>query len=84
MPIQLLGDLFRSGGWCFGMVLVARRETKAFLVIEVGANLLFAVGTFVGIRLFELQGPMLAYALENFVTLVVLAITVGRLKWNTP
>ena len=84
MPVQLLGDLFRSGGWCFGMVLVARRETKAFLVIEVGANVLFAVGTFVGIRLFELHGPMLAYALENFVTLVVLAITVGRLKWNTP
>ena len=83
-PVQLLGDLFRSGGWCFGMVLVARRETKAFLVIEVGANVLFAVGTFVGIRLFELHGPMLAYALENFVTLVVLAITVGRLKWNTP
>lgn len=84
MPIQLLGDFFRSGGWCLGMVLVARRETKAFLFIEVGANLLFAVGSFVGIRLFEMQGPMLAYALENFVTLVALAITVGRLKWNTP
>ena len=84
MPIQLLGDFFRSGGWCLGMVLVARRETKAFLVIEVGANLLFAVGSFVGIRLFEMQGPMLAYAFENFVTLVALAITVGRLKWNTP
>ena len=66
------------------MVLVARRETKAFLFIEVGANLLFAVGSFVGIWLFEMQGPMLAYALENFVTLVALAITVGRLKWNTP
>jgi PST family polysaccharide transporter len=84
MPIQLLGDFFRSGGWCFGMVLIARRETKAFLIIEVGANLLFAVGTFVGIRLFEMNGPMFAYALENFVTLVALAITVGRLKWNTP
>ena len=84
MPIQLMGDFFRSGGWCLGMVLVARRETKAFLFIEVGANLLFAVGSFVGIRLFEMQGPMLAYAFENFVTLVALAITVGRLKWNTP
>ena len=84
MPIQLLGDFFRSGGWCFGMVLIARRETKAFLIIEVGANLLFAVGTFVGIRLFEMNGPMFAYALENFVTLVALAITIGRLKWNTP
>lgn len=84
MPIQLLGDFFRSGGWCFGMVLIARRETKAFLFVEVGANLLFAVATFVGIRLFEMNGPMMAYALENFVTLVALLIAVRRLKWNTP
>ena len=84
MPIQLLGDFFRSGGWCLGMVLIARREKMAFLIIEVGANLLFAVGTFVGVRFFEMQGPMLAYAFENFVTLVALAITVRRLKWNTP
>ena len=84
MPIQLLGDLFRSGGWCFGMVLIARRETKIFLIVELGANLLFAVGSFVGIRLFEMHGPMMAYALENFVTLIALVIAVRRLKWNTP
>ena len=84
MPIQLLGDFFRSGGWCFGMVLIARRETRAFLFVEVGANLLFAIATFVGIRLFEMQGPMMAYALENFVTFVVLFVVVRRLKWNTP
>ena len=84
MPIQLLGDFFRSGAWCFGMVLIARRETKLFLIIEVGANLLFAGATFVGIRLFEMNGPMMAYALENFVTFVALVVSVGRLKWNTP
>lgn len=84
MPIQLLGDLFRSGGWCFGMVLIARRETKIFLFVELGANLLFAVGSFIGIRLFEMHGPMMAYALENFVTLIALVIAVRRLKWNTP
>ncbi len=84
MPIQLLGDFFRSGGWCFGMVLIARRETKAFLFIEVGANLLFAIATFVGIRLYEMNGPMMAYAFENLVTLVALMIAVRRLKWNTP
>ncbi len=82
MPIQLLGDLFRSGGWCFGMVLIARRETGKFLFVEVGANLLFAVATFVGIRLFEMHGPMMAYALENFVTFIVLIVVVRRLKWN--
>jgi PST family polysaccharide transporter len=66
------------------MVLIARRETKIFLFVELGANLLFAVGSFVGIRLFEMHGPMMAYALENFVTLSALVIAVRRLKWNTP
>jgi len=84
MPIQLLGDLFRSAGWCFGMVLIARRETKIFLFIEVFSNLVFAGGSVVGVRLMEMHGPMLAYAFENFVTLVALAIAVRRLKWNTP
>ena len=81
MPIQLLGDLFRSGGWCFGMVLIARRETKIFLIVELGANLLFAIGSFIGIRLFEMHGPMMAYALENFLTLVASFIIVSRLDW---
>lgn len=82
MGFQLLGDFFRSAGWCFGFVLIARQETKAFLGIEVGAQLVFAVLTYVGIRLFEFQGPMMAYAFENFITLVALVIVVRRLKWK--
>jgi PST family polysaccharide transporter len=66
------------------MVLIARRETKLFLIIEVGANLLFAGATVAGVHLYEMHGPMLAYALENLVTFIALAISVGRLKWNTP
>lgn len=82
MGFQLLGDFFRSAGWCFGFVLIARQETKAFLGIEVGAQLLFTIATYIGIHLFEFRGPMMAYAFENFITLVALVIVVRRLKWN--
>lgn len=82
MTFQLLGDFFRSAGWCFGFVLIARQATKAFLVIEVGAQLVFAVGTYVGIQFFEFNGPMVAYAVENFLTLIALVFVVKRLKWN--
>lgn len=82
MPVQLLGDFFRSAGWCLGFVLIARRETKAFLGIEIGAQLLFAVAAFVGVRLFDFHGPMIAYAIENFVTLVALVVVVRRLQWK--
>jgi len=84
MAPQLLGDFFRSAGWCLAFVLIARRSAKSFLVIEVGAQLLFAVAAFAGVKFLEFNGPVAAYALENFVTFVALAVAVRRLKWNTP
>lgn len=82
MHFQLLGDAFRSAGWCLGFVLIARQETKAFLSIEIASQVFLAVATFFGIRFFEFNGPMMAYALENLLTLVALFFVVRRLKWN--
>ena len=84
LPLQLVGDFFRSGGYALALVLIARAETTKFIVVEIGSELLLALGTIVGIRLFEFNGPMLAYAFENFMYLVVLYVVVRRLKWNTP
>lgn len=84
LPIQLVGDFFRAGGFALALVLIARAETVKFLVIEIGSELLLATGAYVGIRLFEFNGPMMAYAFENFVYMIVLYVVVRRLKWNTP
>ncbi|MBR4397603.1 MAG: O-antigen translocase, partial [Fibrobacter sp.] len=84
LPLQLVGDFFRAGGFALALVLIARRETVAFLSVEVGSELLLAVGTFVGIKFLEFNGPMASYAFENFVYFAVLYILVRRLKWNTP
>lgn len=84
LPLQLVGDFFRAGGFALALVLIARRETVVFLSVEVGSEFLLAAGTFVGIKFLEFNGPMAAYAFENFVYFVVLYIWVRRLKWNTP
>ena len=84
LPLQLVGDFFRAGGFALALVLIARRETVAFLSVEVGSEFLLAAGTFVGIKFLDFNGPMAAYAFENFVYFVVLYILVRRLKWNTP
>ena len=84
LPIQLVGDFFRAGGFALALVLIARAEMLKFLVIEIGSELLLATGAYVGIRLFEFNGPMMAYAFENFVYMIVLYVVVRRLKWNTP
>ena len=84
IPLQLLGDFFRVGGWALGLVLIARRETKKFLILEICSELVLASATYGFVKLYEFNGPMMAYALENFVTLIALVIAVRRLKWNTP
>ena len=84
LPLQLVGDFFRAGGFALALVLIARAETKAFLSVEIGSEILLAAGTFVGIKFLEFNGPMAAYAFENFCYFVVLYILVWRLKWNTP
>ena len=84
LPLQLVGDFFRAGGFALALVLIARAETKSFLAVEIGSEILLAAGTFVGIKLVEFNGPMAAYAFENFCYFVVLYILVWRRKWNTP
>lgn len=84
MPIQLVGDFFRAGGWTMGLVLIARQETKIFLIAEIASALFLGLGSLVGIRLFAFSGPMIAYAVENFLYFVGLYIVVRRLKWNIP
>ncbi|MCF0215411.1 MAG: O-antigen translocase [Fibrobacteraceae bacterium] len=82
MGFQLVGDFFRSAGWCFGFVLIARKETKAFLSIEIASQLLFALATVVGVQIFEFSAPMISYAVENILTTFALAFVVLRLKWR--
>ena len=81
IPMQLLGDFFRVGGWALGLVLIARRETKKFLILEICSEFVLASATYGFVKLYEFNGPMMAYALENFLTLVASFIIVSRLKW---
>ncbi|MBR2092158.1 MAG: O-antigen translocase [Fibrobacter sp.] len=84
LPLQLVGDFFRAGGYAMALVLIARAETTKFIVVEIGSEIFLALGTFVGIKLVDFNGPMLAYAVENLLYLVTLYVLVRRLKWNTP
>ena len=84
LPLQLVGDFFRAGGYALALVLIARAETVKFITVEICSEIFLALGTLVGVRLLDFNGPMLAYTTENFLYLVTLYILVRRLKWNTP
>ncbi len=84
LPIQLLGDFFRSGCWCLGIVLVARRAAKPFLLIELFSQFLFLSVSVAGISYFGIHAPFLAYAAENGISFVILFFTVRKLVWKRP
>lgn len=82
LPLQLVGDFFRAGGYALALVLIARSETKSFLIVEACSEIFLTVSSLVLMRFVEFNGPMLAYAIENFLYFVVLFVVVRRLKWN--
>jgi len=83
IPYQLIGDFFRSISWCFGFVLMAKLKTKSFIAIETFSQLFFAIATYFGILFFGFYGPVFAYALENFISLILLLIAFKGIKWNS-
>lgn len=79
LPIQLLGDVFRSGGWVLGLALLAQQATKTFLFLEGFSHILFVGITWFGISHFGLDAPFLAYAIENFTYLVIAGFALRNL-----
>ncbi|MBP5246315.1 MAG: O-antigen translocase [Fibrobacter sp.] len=82
IPMQFLGDFFKAGCWCLGLALVARKETAAFLCVEIGADVLFAGLTVIGASFFGYYSPFVAYAVENVICFGALLILVRRLSWK--
>ncbi len=82
IPLQFAGDFFKAGCWCLGMALIARKETVAFLSVEVGSEVLFAVLTVAGSAFVGYHAPFMAYAVENAICLAVLFVLLRRLSWK--
>ncbi|MCK9181507.1 MAG: O-antigen translocase [Fibrobacteraceae bacterium] len=82
LPLQLLGDFFRAGGFCAGLVLIAKERTKLFVALETIFALFFVLVSVLGIGTWGLFAPSLAYAIENFCYFVCALICVWRLPWK--
>jgi PST family polysaccharide transporter len=84
LPTQLIGDFFRAGGWCVGLVLVARQATKIFVIAEVSSQVFFVLFSIFGISYFGIQAPLMAYASENICYFFILLFILRKLSWKTP
>lgn len=82
LPWQIVGDFFKSGCWCLGLALVARKETVSFLTVEIVSDLLFVAFTVLGTTWFGYRSPFFAYALENAICFVLLLVMTRSLSWK--
>lgn len=79
---QFAGDFFKAGCWCLGLSLIARKETVAFLSVEIFADVLFAALTIFGANVWGYHSPFIAYAIENAASFSILIVLVRRIPWK--
>lgn len=84
MPLQLLGDVLKMGGWILSMVLVALMRTRWFLAIS-----LLAAASFVGITkglvpLLGIEGVLWAYVVTGTLQLTLGAVALRDVLLRRP
>jgi len=65
MPLQLVGDVLRIGGWTLGFVLVALVRSRWYIALQLLMPGLFAGGTLALVPGLGLHGVTLAYCIAS-------------------
>lgn len=71
---QLLGDLFKMASWILGYQFFAKKLTAAFIAAELFSLSITYFSSIFLIRIFGIQGVVMAHSLTYFVYLIVLGI----------
>ncbi len=69
---QLLGDIFKIGGWMLSMILWAKAKTKLYLITDIIALIIFIVITLVCINLFDTIGATYGFCISYFIYLLMM------------
>ena len=71
---QLVGDIFKVASFILGFNFFAKKLTTAFIVAELSSLVFLYFTSIYCIEYFAVEGAVIAYAIENFVYFVALAI----------
>lgn len=75
---QLLGDVFKVSSLILGFQFFAKKMTKAFIITEVGSLAILYFLSVLLIKIFGVEGVVIAQAIDNFIYLVVLGFYFRR------
>ena len=71
---QLLGDIFKVCALILGLQFFAKKMTTAFIVAELFSLFVLYFASLYFIKIFQIEGVVIAYAFDNLVYLLVLAV----------
>ncbi len=71
---QLLGDVFKAASWVLGYQFFAKKMTTAFIITEIASLAVLYFSSVFLIKIFGIQGIVMAQAFDNFIYLLVLAV----------
>ncbi|HMJ47114.1 MAG TPA: O-antigen translocase [Ferruginibacter sp.] len=71
---QLLGDIFKIGGWGLSMVLWAKAKTKMYLITDSISLLVYLVITIVCIHYFATMGATIGFCISYFIYFITMII----------
>lgn len=71
---QLLGDLLKMASWILGYQFFAKKMTLAFIVTELFSHCIMFISSSYLVRLFGLEGVVMAHTMTYFVYLIVLVV----------
>lgn len=71
---QLLGDVFKIGGWGLAMVLWAKAQTKMYLIVDSMSLLVYLGVTLVCIHYFQTMGATIGFCISYFIYFITMII----------
>lgn len=71
---QFLGDIFKVCALILGFQFFAKKMTSAFIITELFSLSVLYFASLYCIKLFQIEGVVIAYAFQNLIYLVVLAV----------
>lgn len=79
---QLIGDFFKIASWLLAMQMIAKAQTKLFIITELLFGLLLIVLTLVLVNKFQGIGSIYAYAINYFIYFVSMVVIFKKIVFN--
>ncbi|MDB5141272.1 MAG: O-antigen translocase, WzxE [Mucilaginibacter sp.] len=79
---QLIGDFFKMAAWILSYLMLAKAMTKAFIITEIVFSISYILLGYLCIRLFQLNGITIAFAINYFIYLIVMVVIFKKLLFK--